>query len=641
MGARPGTQPPDWKNTMRLGADILCDPEAAASREWLVTDGLGGHASSTASGQNTRREHGLLVAALRPPEARMVLLSRFEETLIVHGQRYELSTNAYPGTLHPRGYRYLSTFRPHPLPTHTWEVAGVRLTRTLARLHGEPATALLYVTEGHVRATLELRPLLAYRKEQVLQHENADVRPEVRFEGEDVVLEPYEGCPPLYLRAPRSTWTTDGHWYRNCLYERERELGREYQEDLFSHGSFTCPMVAGRRQSVLVWMGAIPTARDAELSIEQEKQRIADLRAEAAGGMHADLCAAADAFLVRPSDGRRAVLTGYPGGAVRPRDAMVALPGLCLDRSCFNEARQLLREALVPWSRSPPEAEPSEVRDLETELWTLNVAGRFVSAAGDGSFLRARLRDPLFALLDAYHQDKVVGVRSDADGLLKEETWLGGEEPRIAAQALWYNGLLLGTEWARADGETGRAAEWINRARQVRDAVERVFWSEELGFLRDAPGDPSLRPWQLLAVTLPHTLVARERGERLVGAVEDQLLTGVGLRTLAPSASDYIGEQDHASRPEDGRGGAWPCLVSMFFDAAIRFKGEVAKRQARDWLDAFSPHLEQVCLGFVSASFDGDAPHRPRGPVAHALAVAELLRLVVRLGHSPVRLEQR
>src|SRR5687768_6839424 len=261
---------------LKLEEAVLRDLAVASEREWLLADGLGGYASSTVIGLHTRRYHGLLVAALRPPVERMVLLSRLEEALVVGDRRHELSTNAYGGgVVHPRGFERAFTFELDPLPTLTFEVDGGRLARTVARAHGEPGTAVLYEYEGPGPATLELRPLLAYRDHHGLQHENAAVRRESGRAGDDLVLSPYDGCPPLHLRLAGAEWEDNGCWYRGFEYARERERGLDFTEDLWSPGVLRVPLKPGKPWGLLAWAGPIPSAkRSAVAVVAAERTRL-------------------------------------------------------------------------------------------------------------------------------------------------------------------------------------------------------------------------------------------------------------------------------------------------------------------------------------------------------------------------------
>ncbi len=647
---------------LKLGPEILRDPAQASSREWLLADGLGGYASSTVLGLNTRRYHGLLVVAQRPPVGRMVLLSKLEETLILGGQRHELGTNAYPGALHPRGFEAATSFALDPLPTLTWDVADGRLTKTVARLHGVPATAITYLYEGALGASLELRPLVAYRDHHALQRENDAIRREVVGSGSEVVLQPYDGCPPLTLRVPGGTWSGDGHWFREFRYERESERGLPSSEDLFSHGVFTVPLRSEGPITVVAWAGPIPPAADAAALVAAERKRLR----EAAMGTHGligDLRRAADAFLVRRGATGRTVIAGYHWFADWGRDTMIALPGLCLASGRFDDARAILLEfanhvdgGMIP-NRFPDDGEPAEYNTVDAALWMVVAVERFLEATKDYDFVRTRLMSAVVQIIGSYRRGTRHGIRMTSEGLITQGepgvqlTWMDAKvgdrviTPRhglaVEIQALWYNALLTGAELCRVAGDPPRAAEWTSLAALARTSFLRAFWSDDLGYLADVVNagtrDLSLRPNQLYAIGLPHAVVPRDKAARILDAVRRHLLTPVGLRTLAPSDPAYHGRYDGDQLQRDGayhQGTVWPFLIGVYFDALVRVHGEEGKRAAWEWLRAFVGHLEEAGLGFVSEVFDGDPPRRPGGAIAQAWSVAEVLRVASRL---PVR----
>jgi predicted glycogen debranching enzyme len=644
---------------VKLGREILHDLNAAASREWLLADGLGGYASSTTIGMNTRRYHGLLVAATKPPVGRMVLLSRLDEALTIGERRYELSTNAYGGTIHPRGFEHAHAFALDPLPVLTFELPEGRLTRTLARTHGEPGLAIVYAWEGASEASLELRPLVAFRDHHALQRENAGVRGDVELRANDVVLRPYDGCPELHLRVPLGRWASDGYWYRGFSYAQEEERGFEYREDLFSHGRFEVTLRREGSASLLAWMGAIPPMRDAAEIVAGEKQR---LRALGAGekGLFERLKRAAGAFLVKRGDSGLSVIAGYHWFSDWGRDTMISLPGLLLSTGRFEEARAVLREfarhvagGLIP-NRFPDEGDPPEYNTVDAALWMIVAVQRYLEAAGDREFVLQELAPAVFSIVDGYRGGTRHGIGMTADGLVTQGeeglalTWMDARvlgrpvTPRhglaIEIQALWYNALLTAAELARERDEGGRASEYLQLASRARDAVLRQFWAEDLGYLADVVAggvrDLKVRPNQLYAIGLPNALLPREKAERVLQVVKEQLLTPVGLRTLSPLDPEYRPQHRGGPLERDAayhQGTIWPFLMGVYFDALVRIFGEDGKREARDWLSGFARHLEEAGLGYVSEVFDGDPPHRPGGAIAQAWSVAELLRLAVRL----------
>jgi predicted glycogen debranching enzyme len=641
-----------------LGPDALQDLDRAAGCEWLLCDGLGGYASSTPIGLHTRRYHGLLVAATRPPLGRMVLLSRVDEAVLVGGRRQELSTSAYKGAIHPRGFESALAFSLDPLPTLTWQVEGGRLTRTIARIHGTPGTAVVYAYDGAAPATLELRPLLAFRHHHALQREHELVDAQGRLDGPDVVLKPSPDCPELRLRVPEGTFVPDACWYRGVVYERERERGYDFEEDLFSPGRFVIQLYAGEVATLLAWAGGIPQGAEAVALQAVERER---LNAAGGGGqLLGRLRRAADAFLVRRGVSGRGVIAGYPWFSEWGRDAMVALPGLCLATGRLPEAREILSEyarrleaGLLP-SRYP-EADGVEYDSCDTALWFVLAVQRYLEAGGDRAFVRASLQQTVFAILDACRRGTRYGIRMTPAGLLTQGghglalTWMDarqdglGVTPRageaVEVQALWYNALRLAAELAQRAGDRRRSGEWLRLARLAHAGFQDRFWSETLGYLADVVGeggaDFSLRPNQLFAIGLPHALLPRDKAVRVLEAVGRELLTPVGLRSLAPGDPAYRGRYHGNVAARDAayhQGTVWPWLMGVYFDALTSVHGEQGTSAAREWLRGFEGHLGEAGLGYVSEVFDGDPPHRPGGAIAQAWSVAELLRIASRVG---------
>src|SRR6185503_638474 len=204
--------------------EVCGDLEAASSREWLETNGLGGFASSTLAGMNTRRYHGLLMAATKPPVGRVLLLSKLEETLIVGAQRYDLSVNRYPGAVHPQGYRYLKQFRLDPFPIFTYELEGLELEKRVFMAHGENTTVVEYELRGSApECWLEIRPLIAFRDYHGLTHRNDGLNPAVAMTHGRATVEPYAGLPPLHFAHDAIDLTPTGDWYYRFEYDVERE----------------------------------------------------------------------------------------------------------------------------------------------------------------------------------------------------------------------------------------------------------------------------------------------------------------------------------------------------------------------------------------------------------------------------------
>jgi predicted glycogen debranching enzyme len=463
---------------------------------------------------------------------------------------------------------------------------------------------------------------------------------------------------------PGATFVPDGLWYRAFEYERERERGLDFREDLFSPGVLRLELLPGRAIHVLASAGGLLAGVDPERLMAAERRR---LRICGGGGEGAlpELRRAADAFVVRRGPAGRTIIAGYHWFADWGRDSMIALPGLCLATGRADDARAILSEyarhvdrGMIP-NRFPDGGGEPEYNSVDAALWLVVAVGRYLEATADAGFVRMRMADPVAAILDGYRAGTRHGIRVNADGLLTQGeeglqlTWMDarvGQQvvtPRrgqpVEIQALWYNALLIGAEVAREAAEPGRAREWTALAGRARESFLRAFWSEEQGYLADLVADDgqadfSLRPNQLYALGLPHVLLPRDRALRVLDAVKRHLLTPVGLRTLSPEHPAYRGRYAGGPAERDAayhQGTVWPYLAGAYFDAVTRVHGEAGKAEAREWLDGFAAHLEEAGLGTVSEVFDGDAPHAPGGAIAQAWSVGEILRVAVRTGWRP------
>jgi predicted glycogen debranching enzyme len=640
--------------------------DAASRREWLETNGLGGFASSTIAGLNTRRYHGLLVAATKPPVGRLVMLSKLEETLFIDGRGFELSTNRYPGVVHPLGFRYLKQFRLDPFPVFTYEVEGVEIEKTVFMIYGENSTAVHYCVRKHnhpewpKNLRLELRPLIAFRDYHSTTHQNRALNPESK-EGQGVTaIAPYEGLPTLYLahNAVASKKTSD--WYRNFEYDAERERGLDFTEDLFNPCVLRFDLSPGRQASVIASTGCHDVARIAEYQrVEIARRRKAVLSFPIDDDFARDLGAAADQYIVSRGD-QKTVIAGYHWFSDWGRDTMIALPGLTLPGRRYDIARSILRtfarnvdQGMLP-NRFPDAGETPEYNTVDATLWFFEAARAFLAYTGDLEFVRNDLY-PVFTDIIACHvRGTRYGIKVDPSGLLAsgepgvQLTWMDAKvgdwvvTPRrgkpVEIQALWYNALCIMEEFARRFDDGAGQTRYHHMATAANWAFNRLFWNEKLSCLYDVVNggvpDPSIRPNQIFAVSLTHSMLSPERARSVVDKAQEHLLTPYGLRSLAPSDPQYRGRYTGDRTSRDGayhQGTVWPWLLGPFITAYVKVNGntEAARRQAAEWLIPLKQHLADAGLGHISEVLDGDAPHRPGGCIAQAWSVGEILRAYV------------
>ena len=651
---------------IKFGKEICGDLDAALRREWLETNGLGGFASSTIMGLNSRRYHGLLVAATKPPVGRLVLLSKLEETLFIEGQPFDLSANLYPGVVHPQGFRYLKQFRLDPFPVFTYEIEGIEIEKTLFMIQGENSTVVQYELtknnhpERPKNLWLELRPLIAFRDYHSTTHENSALNPALQEGSGLTAVTPYAGLPTLYLahNAAESKKTSD--WYRNFEYEAERERGLDFTEDLFNPCVLRFDLRSRRQASMIASterrdVANVVEYRLAEITRRRNTVRSSPLEDEFASS----LAAAADQYIVARGD-QKTVIAGYHWFSDWGRDTMIALPGLTLPTGKHDVARSILRtfaqnadQGMLP-NRFPDAGETPEYNTVDATLWFFEAARAYLAYTGELEFVRDELY-PVFSDIIKWHVlGTRYGIKMDASGLLSsgqqgvQLTWMDAKvgdwvvTPRrgkpVEIQALWYNALCIMEDLAGTFGEEADQKRYRSMATVASWSFNRQFWNEQATCLYDvtngAPPDPSIRPNQIFAVSLKHSMLSPERSRAVVEKVQEHLLTPYGLRSLAVSDPQYRGRYTGGPSERDGayhQGTVWPWLMGPFITAYIKVNGdsEAARRQAAEWLAPLKAHLADGGLGHISEIFDGDRPQRPCGCIAQAWSVAEILRALV------------
>jgi predicted glycogen debranching enzyme len=644
---------------IRFDRSVCGNLDEALRREWLETNGLGGFASSTIAGLNTRRYHGLLMAATHPPAGRALLLSKFEETLIVDGRRYDLSANRYPGTVHPRGFEHLEEFRLDPFPIFEYRAGGAELEKRVFLVQGENTVVVEYELRSRQECQLELRPLVAFRGFHSLTRANRALNPAVEQSCHLASVQPYEDLPRLYF-AHNGEAQAGGDWYFNFEYDAERERGLDFREDLFNPFLLSFQLRDNRR-AVVIASTEPRHADDAGLlrSSEIVRRRAVSAAAPADDDFVRTLTASADQYIVE-RNGYTSVIAGYHWFGDWGRDTMIAFTGLTLVTRRFEAARDILRAfarfvnmGMLPnWF--PGAGEAPEYNTVDATLWYFEAVRAYLGYTHDLDFVRRELYPVLKDILFWHRLGTRFGIHSDSDGLLTagdettQLTWMDARvdgaaiTPRngkaVEIQALWYNALCTMQAIATGAGAHQDAERYRQLAAAARVSFNNIFWNEENGCLFDVVNgenrDGTIRPNQVLAVSLPFTMLDRERAGRVVEVVRRELLTPIGLRTLPAWDPRYHGKYEGDSRSRDSvyhQGTVWPWLMGPFITAYLRvhdYSAE-ARKAAEGWLRPFAEHLKTAGLGHISEIADGDAPHTPRGCIAQAWSVAELLRAAV------------
>jgi predicted glycogen debranching enzyme len=659
--------------------------DALLEREWLVTNGLGGYATGTVAGVCTRRYHGILVAAL-PGIGRVVMLSHLSDRVrVARGRTARLAAEERAVGLALHGAEHLAEFRLElGLPVWTYEVDGVVLEKRLLLAHGQNTVHVRYrLLSGDAPVRLTLRPGVHFRPHEApvstplqryrLVAEGA--RYEIAAEG--------ERFPPLrlLLHGRRGAFTVEEERLAEVVYRVEGSRGYDHQGDLFSPGFLRVDLEPGAPvtlvASVEPWETVAALSPEEALRAERGRREglLEQAPAAARAGPAAELVLAADAFVVEPmgrvhegaharaeGDAPRTVIAGYHWFTDWGRDTMISLEGLTISTGRAREGGAILRafarhvrDGLIPNLFPEGDAE-GLYHTADATLWMFHALDRYVAATGDRGTLRR-----LLPTMEEIARRHVAGTRfgigvDPTDGLLRQGeegyqlTWMDAKcdgwvvTPRrgkaVEINALWYAALRALARWLTAERGEAAGRPWDEAAARARESFNRRFWYAEGGWLFDVVDgdggrdDPALRPNQILAVSLPDAVLEEARWKAVVDTVRERLVTPVGLRSLAQGHPDYRPNYHGDLRTRDAayhQGTVWSWLIGPFVDAWRKvYPGD--REGARRLLDGLVAHLGEGCVGQVSEVFDAEPPFTPRGCVAQAWGVAELLRVMIREG---------
>ncbi|HEX4334910.1 MAG TPA: amylo-alpha-1,6-glucosidase [Polyangiaceae bacterium] len=655
-------------------------------REWLVANGLGGYASGSFAGVPTRRFHGYLIAALAAPIGRATMLNRLSESIrLPNGEQVAFTAeDGEGGTLAAGVDRYIREARLEGgLPVWTYVIGDYVVEKRVLVVHLQNTVHVTYtLLEGDERVRLRVRPYICFRPHEgrvdvppgsLTVHATAD-RYEVTGSSELPALRVrvLGGEASLVLKPEES----------REKYPVEEARGYDYMGTLSSPGYFRMELSRGARATLVAstesWSAIDALTPAAALDAERlRRQRLVEMAdPHARTGVNAELVLAADQFIVTPStraddatraraagDEVRTVIAGYHWFTDWGRDTMISLEGLTLVTGRYAEAGYILRtfahyvrDGLIP-NLFPEGTNEGLYHTADATLWYFHALSRYLEATSDRATLE-HLLPVLRSIADAHLAGTRFGIKVDAkDGLLHQGqegyqlTWMDAKvgnwvvTPRrgkaVEINALFYNALMLLAGWLREYEDAAAAAPYAQAAERARASFNARFWYEKGKHLYDVVDgengdDAACRPNQLVAFSLEHPVLDSSRWEDVLKVCESALMTPVGLRSLSPGNADYKARYFGDRRARDAayhQGTVWAWLIGPFFDAWSRTRPDSMDALRRS-LSGLESHLGEACIGQVSEVFDAEAPYTPRGCIAQAWSVAELLRCRVRLAAS-------
>jgi predicted glycogen debranching enzyme len=677
----------DLIRTIPWPGDTQADVEPLITQEWLVTNGLGGYASGTVSGVITRRYHGLLIAALPPPLGRTLMFSHLSEQLRLPDRRtWRLAGEEFVGGLLDfEGTRFLTEFRLEMgMPVWRYDVSGFVIEKRVLMPHLQNTVNITYrLLSGDGILRLKLRPSLHFRAHD--DPINQPLQQPYVLTAVDDKIEVATGTelPSLrmFVHGQRKAFTVEGKIIGELHYRTEQSRGYESSGQLWSPGYFAVDLSRDRNATLVASTDRWDTIKDlspddaGEAERERRRRLLASAHADAREGLAAELVLAADQFIIRPrgraedvraraeGDEIRTIIAGYHWFTDWGRDTMISLEGLTLLTGRETEAGYILRtfshylhDGLIP-NLFPERQRGGLYHTADATLWFIHALHRYHKMTGDEETLRF-IFPKLVQTIEFHLRGTRFGIGMDeSDGLLRQGqegyqlTWMDAKvddwvvTPRrgkaVEINALWYNALRLMEGWARSLQGREEANAYAAHAERARESFNRRFWNSELGYCDDVidgeqGDDGACRPNQLLAVSLDHPVLDRDKWGRVLEVVQDRLLTPVGLRSLAPGHADYKPKYFGDLRSRDAayhQGTVWAWLIGPFVDAWLKVHPDDTAG-ARRLLLGFDAHVSEACIGSISEVFDAEPPFVPRGCIAQAWSVAEVLRCWVKTGEK-------
>ncbi|OPX85451.1 MAG: Amylo-alpha-1,6-glucosidase [Pelotomaculum sp. PtaB.Bin104] len=645
-----------------FGKDDWHTFERGIEKEWLVTNGIGGYASSTLIGANTRKYHGLLIAAHTPPGRRVVHLVKLDERLAVGGRTYNLAANCSGCGVSDSGYIHLQQVKIGYIPHFTYSFADITLEKIIFMIHGLNTTVILYrINNGSEPGLLYLTPMVNCRGYHYITCEGqVDFRQAIVSGG--VNISSREDVPPLSLTCNDSHYVMHGKWYKGMAYAAEKERGENCFEDHYIPGYFQVPLSAGESKTIAVFASTEAEAGgigEKLLEKEMSRREFLENRAGFQDELACRLVRATDAFIVRrQSTAAKTVIAGYPWFTDWGRDTMIALPGLTLVTKRFKDAQEILftfaqeaRKGLLP-NCFQDGAEKAIYNTVDASLWYFYATYKYLSYTGDLDFIREHVYPVLKDIIKWYMDGTDYNISMDQDGLLSagapgvQLTWMDAKvddwvvTPRhgkaVEINALWYNALCVMESLARVYGDGEVFAPDLNS--RVKRSFLIGFWSEDRQYLADVIStdgkDWRVRPNQLLAVSLPFSMLTSKQRRGVVRKVWQELYATYGIRSLSPESGEYRGVYIGDRVQRDGayhQGTAWSWLMGPFITAYRKAHeySAASREQAHRFVMPFYDHLRSHGIGYISEIFDGNEPVVPRGCFAQAWGVAEILRAYV------------
>lgn len=631
---------------LKIDKTNLVNLEYSLRREIIRTNRSGAYSCSTIIDCNTRKYHGLLICPLQNHGGqRHVLLSCLHESIIQHDKEFNLGMHKYAGDHYePKGHKYINDFISSPIPTLEYHVGGVKLTKEKVLVENENQLLIRYtLIEASSPVKLRLKPFLAYRNIHSLSKSNLNIETHCSFIDNGVQLVPYETMPELNIQlSKKNEYVTAPDWYYNVEYNQDQERGYDYKEDLYTPGFFEIDLKTGES---IVFSASLTknSSRNLKTKFNNEvKKRIPR------DNFNTCLANTVQQFFIH-NDKSIEIIAGFPWHEVRTRDALIAIPGLSLPFYDDKSYLKVLKTIAAKFNNHllPDEAD-SNNRNYPADIplwfiWSVQQFGILYNKKKAWSQFGSIIE----TILEGYFSEKQ-HFEILNNGLLcckqnnYPNSWMNSLANETATatrtgclidvNALWYNALCFAGEYKNKLNE--------NLFQKIKDATSRLqesilssFWDGEQKYLYDfIDSEPNLqmRPNQILAASMPYSVLSKSQIKNILDKIETELLTPYGLRTLSPNDKKYVPiyEGNHEKREYAAfNGSVWPWLLAPLFEAWLKIDPKAAIRKGEKLLSNFESELQTDGICSISELYHGNPPHQAKGAISFAVNTAELIRL--------------
>jgi len=635
---------------LKFDKSRLVNLEYSLSREVLRSNRAGSYISTTISGCNTRKYHGLLICQLDELDGgKHVLLSSFDETVVQHGAEFNLGIHKYENDFYePKGHKYIRDFEVDQIPKTTFRVGGVVLSKERILVENEQQVLTRYtLVEANSPTTLKFKPFLAFRNVHELSKANLYANTKYKKAPNGIKMKLYEGYPFLHMQfsKPAEFIAVPG-WYNNIEYLKEKNRGYDYREDLFVPGYFELPIKKGES---IVFSASVkeanPDTIKAKFTRELNKRPPRDT-------FRSYLINAGQQFFIKRGEDHDLV-AGFPWYGSMPRQTFVALPALTLDQdetdlfeAVVDTQLKNLKNGLFPnvnGQRQPV------YNNIDTPLWFFWALQQYANETKNWKHIWEKYGKVMKQILNAYLKGTDFNIKMNELGLIEGEddnlalTWMDSYvngKPvvqragmPVEVNALWYNAICFALELAEAVGDQNFTREWEALPKQIADSFMRLFWCEEHGYLADCVKDDvkdwSVRPNMVIAAALDYSPLDREKQKQILSAAKQQLLTPRGLRTLSPRNDHYegicagsISEREKTLH----QGTVWPWLLMFFVEGYLKIHKRGGLPFVKKLIEGFEEEMTEHCIGTIPENYNGNPPHQGKGAISQAWSVAALIR---------------